>query len=74
MTQTQIKFIVILLWTAIAAWWLVSRPGPVQAIALPAGHAATGAPLYWFKGNTHTHTIWSDGQSTIAGKAASPAT
>jgi len=71
MTQTQIKFIVILFWTAIAAWWLVSSPGPVQAIALPAGHAATGAPLYWFKGNTHAHAAmelngWTHGDSEPA--------
>ncbi|HTV00516.1 MAG TPA: CehA/McbA family metallohydrolase [Luteitalea sp.] len=32
---------------------------PTQAPA-----AATGAPLRWYKGNTHTHTLNSDGDST----------
>ena len=30
----------------------------------PQGPPATGAPLRWYKGNTHTHTLNSDGDST----------
>ena len=30
----------------------------------PQGPTATGSPLRWYKGNTHTHTLNSDGDST----------
>jgi hypothetical protein len=33
---------------------------PLSALA----QAAAGAPLRWYKGNTHTHTLNSDGDST----------
>src|SRR3954466_16429346 len=37
-----------------------------QPAAAPATQASppAGAPLRWFKGNTHTHTLNSDGDST----------
>jgi hypothetical protein len=38
---------------------------PVLLGAVMAGHqAAAGDPLKWFKGNTHTHSLNSDGDST----------
>src|SRR5688572_2901482 len=43
---------------------LLAALAAVQLIPAPAAQTGQTAPLQWFKGNTHTHTIESDGDST----------
>ena len=46
-----------------AAWPSLERAAAASAV--PAfEQAIPGSPLRWFKGNTHTHTLNSDGDST----------
>jgi hypothetical protein len=54
----------IVVWSAIGASSLVAilAAAPVQQGAATAPASAT--PLKWYKGNTHTHTLNSDGDST----------
>lgn len=68
MSTTIIRILVLLFWAGVLAWWLWPREGPVTEPA-PAGASADGAPLYWFKGNTHAHAKirlgeWTHGDAT----------
>jgi hypothetical protein len=50
----------ICLLVALAGAWTAGSVG----LALPGAPQASPAPLNWYKGNTHTHTLNSDGDST----------
>jgi hypothetical protein len=70
MTPSQIRVLVLLAVVAVGAGSLAlaagGRAGDAQAQAPPPSPASATPPppLRWFKGNTHTHTLNSDGDST----------
>jgi len=43
---------------------LLAAAEAIQNARASSGSQATGTPLHWYKGNTHTHTLNSDGDST----------
>ena len=47
--------------TGAAAVFIVANNRPAQAKDPAPSSAADTKPLRWFKGNTHTHSLWSDG-------------
>src|SRR5262245_39448045 len=43
---------------------MVTAQEPLPGVNPPASAPAEAGPgLYWYKGNTHTHSWWSDGDS-----------
>ena len=57
------------LWLLAISWFVLSRPGPLPAVSIPAGHDDAGTSLSWYKGNTHAHAQitlgnWSHGDSS----------
>lgn len=68
MKQSNIRVLVILFWMGVVTWWMISRPEPLPANTVVAGVNQDDTPLYWFKGNTHTHAAielngWSHGNA-----------
>lgn len=49
---------------ALALWPVVDRVVAAMGAEVPSQQAIAGSTLRWFKGNTHTHTLNSDGDST----------
>jgi len=48
----------------LASWPLIERVVVAMGAEVPFTQAIPGSTLRWFKGNTHTHTLNSDGDST----------
>ncbi|MFO1063436.1 MAG: hypothetical protein U0892_06180 [Pirellulales bacterium] len=46
---------------AAAPYLHVTAQGPATTSSAPVSNDDTSPPLRWWKGNTHTHSLWSDG-------------
>jgi hypothetical protein len=67
----QVRILVLCLWALVIGWWLFSPQANYQTRPASAGTDAGGAPLYWYKGNTHSHarlTVedYTHGDSTVS--------
>jgi len=63
-TVSRLRILVLLAWAALIAWWLVKPDVVLPPGVIPAGAGAAGEPLYWFKGNTHSHARLTVGDYT----------